>query len=288
MPILNHLLIIPDGGRRYTRRELLTDLFRQSVEEFERSVLQNFPKKYFPALKRRIEKYAQMGKDPFYREGFEDLLDLSKINIPLDFLLNSYRRGGKVFDSIVRWILKNNATKILSIYAIQRRNLDRSDEQTYAVLKSELEVFKLWANDEIITSQCSFKFVGDQGLFKRHKDRDLVGGVIKEFVNSARELEERFSGKKLKIYILAPYDREWEINQAVINGKFAPARLVVKEEVNLILRTGYAKTPTSGALPYQTAYAQFSPVPEYFPDFTIEIFQKVLEEYGAKERESGL
>ena len=286
MPILNHLLIIPDGDRRYARREYLAGLFNESLKAF-RETLSALSKRDAELLEERIEEYNQTGRDPFYddRENFMDILYSGKIFVPQGYLLNSYKKGGEVFSSLMKWILQNDITKVLSIYALQRRNLERPDEQVEIMLKVEAEIFKLWADNKEMMSSCKVKFVGNQKIFDLYKDKKILRGAIDYYVNSIKLLETKSSGKKLKVYVLAPYDRVWEINQAIVSGRFNPARLVVKEEVDLIIRAGNAKTPTSGALPYQVAYSQFSSVPEYFPDFTVEILQKGLEEYESKERD---
>ncbi len=286
---LNHLLIIPDGDRRYARREYLAGLFNESLEAF-REILSALSKRDAELLEKRIGKYNQTERDPFYddSENSRDILDSGKIFVPQDYLLNSYKRGGEVFSSLIKWILQNDITKVLSIYALQRRNLERPNEQVEVMLKVEAEFFKIWTDNKEMMSSCEVKFVGDQKIFDLYKDKKILREAIDYYVNNIKLLEKRSLGKKLKVYVLAPYDREWEINQAIVRGRFNPVRLVVKEEVDLVIRTGNAKTFTSGALPYQVAYSQFSSVPEYFPDFTVEILQKALKGYGVKKRESGL
>lgn len=288
MQMLNHLLIIPDGNRRHARREYLASLF--SGSQALSKVLSALSNRDAEFLKKRIKEYKRTKRDPFYddSENSMDIFYSSKIFVPQCYLFNSYRKGGEVFSSLIEWILQNDITNILSIYALQRRNLERSDEQVEVMLKVEADLFKLWADDEEMMSSCKIKFVGDQKIFDLHKNKKILEEVINDYTRSIKLLETKSLGEKLKIYILAPYDRTWEIDRAIVNGRFDPDRLVVREEVDLIIRTGNAKTPTSGALPYQTAYAQLNSVEEYFPDFTIEIFQRVLGEYGAKERESGL
>lgn len=171
---------------------------------------------------------------------------------------------------------------------MQKGNLERTDDETYAMIEAEPIFFRGWAKDKQISSQCNFKFVGDFGIFDLHKHRSRLKGTIEEFINSATELEKKAHGDKLKVFVLAPYDSDWEINQAVVDGKFNPRNLVVKESVDLIIRTGNAKTPISGGLPYQTQFAQFASVKKYFPDFSAGDFNKILNDYDGKKTESGL
>ncbi len=127
MAKLNHLFIPPDGERRYARREYLTDLFRNSETKFK-SVLEELPDGHALLLEKRIESYIATGKDPFYEYDLEDFLDSSKIYVPQNYLLASYRKGGKVLTSLIKWLLQTGITNILSIYALQRKNLVRTDE----------------------------------------------------------------------------------------------------------------------------------------------------------------
>jgi len=290
---IKHIFIIPDADRRHARRQYLTDLFRQSPKKF-RGALNGFPnenrlsEQELLKLEERIKEFAETGEDPLYKDNLKDILDTNKILVPLDYLIDSYNRGGEIFDNIIKYVLNRDICNTLSIYGLQKRNLERTDEEVYAMLKVEPKFFRRWAEDKEIISQCNFKFVGDKKIFDLHKYRLNLKGGIEEFVNSANELEAKACGDKLKVYILAPYDSEWEINQAIINGKFNPNNLVVKEPVDLIIRSGNAKTPISGGLPYQTQFSQFISIKEYFPDLTMERFQRVLNSCDNKERESGV
>ena len=126
MQQLNHVLIIPDGERRWARREFLTDLFRSSKSEF-RSALQALAEEQIDNLGARIKVYAQTGIDSLYTIDQQDFLDTSKIDVPLEYLVASYMKGGQIFDAIIRWMMSNSGIPILSIYALQARNLGRSD-----------------------------------------------------------------------------------------------------------------------------------------------------------------
>lgn len=289
----NHIFIIPDADRRHARRQYLVDLFRESPEKFK-GALNEFPNENrfsrheYLELEGRIEQFVNTGKDLQYFKDSRDLLNSDKIQAPLDYLLDSYTQGGEVFSTLIKYILKNNTCKVLSIYALQKRNLERTDEEISPLLRAELKFFRKWSNDDEITSQCNFKFVGDSGIWDLHKHRQKIKGTIEEFIDSTEELEAKACGNKLKVYVLAPYDSKWEINQAVIDGKFNPENLIVKEPVDLIIRCGNAKMPISGGLPYQTQFAQFASVKKYFPDFTVEDFDEVLDKYDDRKRESGV
>ncbi len=293
MTKLNHLFIIPDAGRRYARREYLADLFKKSPKKIKELLFNPLnpdiiSEKDFSELEKRISDYVRTGQDSICEHNVKDPLNSNKIYAPLDYVINSYRKGGNVFDTLIRHILERDICSILSIYALQKRNLERTDEETYAMLKVEPEFFRRWAKDKEISNQCDFKFVGDKGVLELHKHRPKLKETIEDYIASVEELEKKSSGSKLKIYVLTPYDSDWEINQAVVDGKFNPQNLIVREPVNLIIRCGNSKMPISGGLPYQTQFAQFISIKEYFPDLNINIFNEALNKYDDRKREPGL
>lgn len=293
MTILNHLFIITDGGRRYARREFLAGLFKKSRGNFEEALIgfpneNRFSQYKFLELEDRIETYVKTGKDPQYHKDGIDLLDSGKIIAPEEYLLDSYRKGGEALNKLIKYILENNVCNVLSIYGLQKRNLDRTDVETFAMLKVESEFFKKWGKNEEISSNCNFKFVGDRKIFDLHKYRLRLKEPIEKYVEAMDLAEANGIGKKLKVYVLTPYDSCWEINQAIENGKFNPNNLVVKEPVDLIVRAGNAKTPISGGLPYQAQFAQFISVKQYPADFDTRVLSNALDNYRIKERESGL
>ena len=288
MKELNHLFVIPDADRRHARREYLTYLFEKSPRKFRSALKKSLNKRDISALEERIKEFSETGEDLQYLGDSVDLLNSNKIHVDLDCLIDSYRKGGEVFDTLIKYILENNICNVLSIYGLQKKNLDRKETENFAMLKVEPEFFRRWAGDEKIYSQCDFRFVGDGELFNSTKIWLGFEGIIREFVDDANELERKSCGNKLQVNILAPYDSDWEINQAIVDGKFNPDRLIVKEPVDLIIRGGNAKMPISGGLPYQTQFAQFASVKKYFPDFTIEDFEKVLKGYDSEKGESGL
>ena len=159
MQQLNHILIIPDGERRYARREFLTDLFRSSRSEFK-NALKLLSQEQIDNLGKRIVVYSQTGLDLLYTRAYPDFLDTSKIDVPLDYLVASYMKGGQVFDALIRWMIHDSVVPTLSIYALQAKNLGRPDEQVRAMLSVEVEFFKRWSEDTELCGGCTFTFVG--------------------------------------------------------------------------------------------------------------------------------
>jgi len=291
MDKLNHLFIIPDGCRRWARRKYLAELYLKDKKEFLKA-LENLPENAVKDIEKRIAIFVKTGKDIFYELARDqinrpiDYLDLN-IEVPRKYLLDAYEKGGTVFDEMIRWVLKNNVTNTLTIYALQRTNLNRPVDHIFATVKAQIERFKLWKKEKEYFKECTIKFVGDKNFFEtsENSNNEEVKKLFDEYAKRSIELEDNFSGEKLKIFALAPYDPEWEINQAIDNGKFNPKKLIVSD-VDCVIR-GANEKRISNALPYQLRAAQFVSVSVYFPDFTIETFENALKFYIPKIRISG-
>ena len=284
----NHILIIPDGGRRHARMQWLRNLFEKSPRKFRAALKKSLNKRDISSLEERIKEFSETGKDPQYLLDSKDLLYSNKIHVNVGYLIDSYKKGGEVLNTLIKYILKNDTCNVLSIYGLQKKNLERTEIECFAMLEAEPEFFRKWARDEEIYSQCNFKFVGDREVFDLARRGLINGYLIDRFMDSADELERKSCGDKLKVYVLAPYDYEWEVNRAIVDGRFDPKRLVVKESVDLIIRCGNSRVPISGGIPIQVRDAQFTSVKKYFSDFTIGDFKEVLRGYDFEKGESGL
>ena len=68
-----------------------------------------------------------------------------------------------------------------------------------------------------------------------------------------------------------------------LKASFTPRGLPM---VDLLIRTS-GEERISNFLLYQCAYAEFVFVPEYWPDFTREVFARALETYARRDRRFG-
>lgn len=98
MKKLNHIFVIPDADRRHAKRQYLTDLFKESPEKFREAINglpheNQFSQYEILKLEDRIKQFADTGKDPQYYEDSKDLLNSNKISVPLNYLIDSYRKG---------------------------------------------------------------------------------------------------------------------------------------------------------------------------------------------------
>lgn len=286
MPGPRHVLLIGDGHRRHARRSWLCAALRDDPEAFARQLAQ-LPPDAARALRARIQTVAAGGADP-HLDRPPDLLDRLAGPIPGERLLASYRSGGRVLESLLRWNLENHRVPLLSVYGMQTRNLDRADEEVAAFLRAEAECAQRWAEDEHLARGYRFAFVGDRAAFDRPLQRSALKPLIEEWCESAGKLEEATRGGERPVRILAPYDPAWELNEASRGGRFDPALLPVPEPVDLVVRSGGGRSSTSGALPYQVAYSQYAGIPSYFPDVRVADFEAALATHEDRRRGTGL
>jgi undecaprenyl pyrophosphate synthase len=242
----HHVLLIPDGNRRYARREFLRASHREHAA----------------------------------------LADDETIRVPLADLRSAYRRGFELVDALLRALIAARSLSILSIYAMQPGNLARSDDEVLAFLETETEAQQAWANDAALLAAIRFRRIGDGALLEPARHRPALRSALRAYADSIDRLESVSRGDLLVVNVLAPYDPIWEIARASEGGTFDPLRLAVPEKVDLVIRTGgAARSLASGALPLQSAYSRFAVLEPYFPDCTVDALLALLDTTaGARER----
>jgi len=279
-----HLLIILDGGRRYAKREFLADAVRSgSLAE----ALKHLSTQDAASLRKRIDEYVTNGCE--VAPPGPDLLDCIAPP-PRSYLDASYRKSSELIDTIVRWVLSETQVGVLTIYGSQPGNYMRTTPEVQAFLAAEGDRAAAWAQDQEICGRCRFSVVGDTEFLdeQRHAKPDLAP-LIDRFKAVCREVTERANGNQLRINVLSPYDFRWEMRQATRNGLFDPSALAVPDNVDCIVRTGWAsgRRTTSGAMPWQTAFSAFVPIEKYPPECTIDDVRRALRLMDISTRLSG-
>jgi undecaprenyl pyrophosphate synthase len=131
--------------------------------------------------------------------------------------------------------------------------------------------------------------VGDRSLFECKLENAGLAQTVTDFLEQTACLERACCGDELHVNILAPYDFLWEINQAIVDGRFCPERLAVHEAVDFVFRSGcFGRAALSGAIPYQAAFSKICLSPVYFPDCTVEQVERAIHAGGAPRFMSGL
>ena len=133
-------------------------------------------------------------------------------------------------------------------------------------------------------------------------DRDNLDTSITAMLEDAERLTA--GNSKLNLVVAFNYGSRQEITRAakaiaadVAAGKLVAADVTMEllgerldtadmPEPDLLIRTG-GEERISNFLLWQCAYAEFVFVPEYWPDFSSEIFARAVNEFAARERRFG-
>lgn len=272
-----HILVIPDGNRRHARREFLAASLKDSRQALH-DAIGSLERPDQEAIEARLDQYVRTGRDPGW-EGGRDLFDEYAGEIPESFIIGSYRQSGHLLDEVLRWALRQDPIFALTIYAAQPENLNRAHSNVVSFLSTGAEIAQQWSSDGELSSQCSFRLVGNRSLFTRKLEVPGLAPTVRAFLDATERLELAGTGTGLQVNLLAAYDFEWEINEAVVEGRFREDRLPVRDPVDIVFRSGCdGRAALSGALPCQTSFSQIYLTPTYFPDLDLsQISHEILE-----------
>lgn len=137
--------------------------------------------------------------------------------------------------------------KSVALYGISKDNLRRSSAELNAVLESSIKFFDTYLPRALAGLNANVTFVGELGLLP-----------IAYQEAASRVAADNGNGEAQRIYILAAYSpvdelRDCDASTAETMEDLLPL-LWVKHRINLVLRTGGAKT-LSDFLPLQCGYA---------------------------------
>jgi len=192
-----------------------------------------------------------------------------------------YRIAAERVEEFFRWFYKRKDVKILSLYALSMLNFkNRPKSQIkclinlfYKKLKNHLEEVEKYKGRYCV------KIVSFIKSEMPKKLRDLVDYANREFSKGER-----------KIYFLFGYDSETELENALrlskINGKPLRENLLVKEPVDLLVRTGNEKR-LSGFLLYQASQAQIYFEKRMFPETNKHVWNYWIRWFNSQERRFG-
>ncbi|PIR24254.1 di-trans,poly-cis-decaprenylcistransferase [Candidatus Campbellbacteria bacterium CG11_big_fil_rev_8_21_14_0_20_44_21] len=198
--------------------------------------------------------------------------------------LQGHKKGYEVLKKCLRFA-KEKGLKWMIVYAFSTENWERSKEEVSYLMdifrgafKNELESLR--------QEKARIIFIGKKDL------------LPEDIQKSARKLEEDTKNETEATLVIAlSYGGRSEITEAV-NKAVKEGREVSEEsfkdylwtkdipDPDLIIRTGGEKR-LSNFLPWQSTYSEFFFSDTYWPDFQTEEFEKILEEYGQKNRRNG-
>ncbi len=185
---------------------------------------------------------------------------------------------------VMRWS-KEVGVKHLVVYAFSTENWQRSEAEVVGLLGLFSQSIKeLEAESE---RDFAVRFIGRRKDFSSELQAEM----------QHLENDTAVGDKKLTLWIALSYGGRAEIveavNLAVKGGEVVTeesfAKLLWADDMpdpDLIVRTG-GEVRLSNFLPWQSVYSELHFTPTYWPAFTKEEFNSILETYAARERRKG-
>ena len=197
--------------------------------------------------------------------------------------LIGHTEGLKNLERALQWI-KNAGVKHTVVYAFSTENWNRSPEEVSHLMNLLLNATR----EEFV------RFAKEGGRVRFVGDRTRLSQELK---SAMVDVEEKSTNGTHTLWVCLSYGGRAEIVEA--------ARLMQKsgEEIteesfnnhlwtagmpdpDLIIRTGGAKR-ISNFLPWQSTYSELFFIDTYWPDFSEVELNRILEEYGERERRMG-
>lgn len=204
-----------------------------------------------------------------------------------------HNAGIKVVEKFLDWCLKYNIPMI-SFYSLSMDNLKKRSKNEVKhitnILKNEL--MRLAEDERVHNNKVKVKVLGD--IKSLPKD-------VKKAVDYVTEKTKKYN--KITLNFLMPYSGRYEILRAIDNiikdinkGKLKPKNLSEKlfekylftngeSDPDLVIRT--AEKRMSDFMIWQTAYSEIFFIDKYWPDFNVNDFKIILEEFSRRERRFG-
>lgn len=196
-----------------------------------------------------------------------------------------YRMAGEVAYTSVLYFLSKPFVKTYAFFGLSYNNLSRPDEDVKPILEAQKQVYQHLIDDHIYSKEgIKVNFIGELEL------------TPPDYQKAARRLEEETSDGNKQFYALIGYDGQREIIRAFERAKQVGRTnlreeelfefLDIKHPIDLIIRTGGDKR-ISGAPLYQSKYAEFVVISQYFPLCGEAYWEETLVEFSNRKRRFG-
>jgi len=198
---------------------------------------------------------------------------------------DGHKKGYETFKEVLNWCKEKNINNVF-VYAFSSENWNRS----------EMEVEKMMDLLRYILNE-------DTGKLREEKVQVSVLGDIERFpediqegIRSLEEDTKEFSDFKLGLCL--SYGGRGEVVNAVNKIIESGVEKITEEDFSnylwsknmpdpdLIIRTSGEKR-LSGFLPWQGVYSELFFIDTYWPDFSKEEFEAILNEYAERDRRNG-
>lgn len=200
-------------------------------------------------------------------------------------VFEGHAAGYRRLQDVLRWT-RDEGIKHAAVYAFSTENWQRAEEEVGYLMKLFRSILKN-ETKKMIEERVRVRFVGDRARF----DEDMQ----KMMADMEAATAERYD---LTLHLLMSYGGRAEI-VAAANALLCEGAAPVTEDAfaqklwshpmpdpDLVIRTG-GEQRLSNFLPWQSAYSELFFVDTFWPDFSREEFDTVLEEFAARERRHG-
>ncbi len=200
--------------------------------------------------------------------------------------------GFETFKNVVRWVRDAGIAHAV-FYAFSTENWKRSEEEVTTLLA----LFEQALREQYTQTEADLADRSELGVRVRFiGQRHDFAPALQQLMSDLEERSNQYTGTT--IWIALSYGGRAElvaaINTAIERGKpvdEATFRSLLWSaalpDVDLLIRTS-GEQRISNFLPWQLSYSELIFTPTYWPAFTKEAFDRMLEEYAARERRRGL
>ncbi|MDO8482357.1 MAG: polyprenyl diphosphate synthase [bacterium] len=195
-----------------------------------------------------------------------------------------HRRGYEKLKEVVSWA-KKSGIKYLVVYALSTENWNRAKEEVSYLLG----LIKLVLTEEFESIK------KDGGRIICVGERERFSTEIQNLMNKAER--ETSTSQGVTLVLALSYGGRAEViqavNRAILNGTKVDEKsfgdLLWTKDVpdpDLIIRTG-GETRLSGFLTWQSVYSELFFTKTFWPDFSEEEFDSIIEEFSGRKRNFG-
>lgn len=199
--------------------------------------------------------------------------------------LEGHRRGYEKLREVTGWC-RDSGVKNLVIYAFSTENWNRTKEEVGYLMNLFREVIGRVAEDAL-RDDTRLIFLGERGRF----DADILR-AMKDAESTTRACTSFTFGIALsyggRAEILDAIHRIPKEKLATLSEEEFSKLLWTKEipDPDLIIRTS-GEQRTSGFLPWQGVYSELFFTDTFWPAFTREEFDRILDQYAERDRRMG-
>ena len=197
--------------------------------------------------------------------------------------IDGHKKGAEVVKEITTYCANNPEIEILTLYAFSTENWKRPKMEVEFLMK----LLDNWLKKELdtyIKNDVKFETIGD---ISRFSDK------LKKRIAQTKEITK--NNKKLTQILALNYGARDEITRAVkkladkneeITEENIQKHLDISRDVDLLIRTS-GEIRLSNFLLWQIAYAEMFFTPTFWPDFTPDELEKIINQFKKRERRFG-